>query len=109
MKKSGKNSFTGKSLVNLKQTFTYPNDGKIRFQIQLDKNGQVYEIRRSFAQIIKDAETKKRFVKVTLGERPRQLYDTVKGRPFEHAVPWILDYIENYIEIDDSTNPIKEA
>lgn len=97
----GKNPFAGKSLVNLKETFTYPKEGKVRFQIQLDKNGQVYEIRRSFAQIVKDAETKKRFVKVTLGERPQHLFGIIKGRPFEHAIPWIQDYIENYVETDE--------
>lgn len=88
----------GKKLINMKRTITYPNEGNIRFQISLDKNGQIYEIRRSFAQIIKDSETKKRFVKITLGERPRDLFDHIKGRPMELATSWIDAYVENFNE-----------
>lgn len=84
-----------KKVANFKQTFIYPNEGNVRFQVQLDKNGQVCEIRQSFAQIIKDSETKKRFVKVTLGERPRSLFDRVKGRPFALATSWIDAYISS--------------
>lgn len=91
----GKNPFAGLKVANFKKTLVYPNEGSIRFQIQIDKNNQIYEIRRSYAQVIKDAETKKRFIKVTLGERPKDLYERVKGRPLVHAVCWIEEYIES--------------
>lgn len=90
-----KNTFANKKLQNLKRTVVYPNSGDIRFQIQLDKNGQIIDLKQSFATIIKDSETKKRFVKVTLGERPQKLFDHIHGRPYDNALPWIDDYIEN--------------
>lgn len=88
------NPFAGTQPTNFKKTFIYPDSGNVRFQIRLDKNGQIFDIRRSFAQIIKDEETKKRFVKVTLGERPRLLFDYVKGRPFMNAVERINLVVE---------------
>lgn len=88
------NPFAGKKLVNFKSVFTYPQSGNIRFQIQLDKNGQIVDLVQSFATIIKDDETKKRTVKVSLGDRPKELFDHVHGRPFKVAEPWIDDYIE---------------
>lgn len=97
----GKNPFAGKKLVNFKEIFIYPKDGAVRFQIQLDKNGQVYEIKQSFAQVIKDSETNKRFVKVTLGDRPINLFEHIKGRPFNLAIPWIMDYIDNIPEYSE--------
>ena len=89
----GANPFAGLKVANFKKTLVYPNEGSIRFQIQFDKNNQIYEIRRSYAQVIKDAETKKRFVKVTLGERPKNLFNRIKGRPFINATYWIDEYI----------------
>jgi hypothetical protein len=94
----GQNPFAGKKLVNYKDTVIYPKQGSIRFQVQLDKNGQIYDIHQSFAQIIKDSETKKRFIKVTLGDRPKKLYDLIKGRPIRSAVWRIDDYIANMVE-----------
>ena len=96
----GKNPFAGKKIANFKKSLIYPSEGNIRFKIDIDKNNQVYEIRQSFAQIIKDEETKKRFVKVTLGERPRDLYERVKGRPLEIATYWIDAYVENMSPIE---------
>lgn len=95
-----KNSFKGKHLVNFKSTFIYPDNGTVRFQIQLDKMGQVCAINQTTAQIIKDDETKKRHVRVLIGDRPQKLYEVIKGRPFALAIPWIDDFIENYSEID---------
>lgn len=66
-------SFSNAKIKNFKKVVTYPNSGSIRFQINLDKNGQVYDIHQSFVSIIRDVETKKRYVKVTLGDRPRLL------------------------------------
>lgn len=86
---------TGSKVKSFKQILTYPNDGAIRFQIKLDKNGQVYDIHQSFAQIIRDSETKKRFVKVTLGDRPQHLFERIKGRPFELTTDRIDSYIED--------------
>lgn len=93
---AGQNPFAGLKVANFKKTFVYPNEGSVRFQIQIDKNNQICDIRQSFAQIIKDAETKKRFVKVILGDRPKGLYDRIKGRPFPTASYWIDDYVLNH-------------
>jgi hypothetical protein len=95
-----KNSFAGKKMWNYKNTFTYPNHENIRFQIQLDKMGQIYDIHQASVEITKDLETKKRNIKVTVGDRPQKLFEIIKGRPYDLASPWIDDYIENYSEID---------
>lgn len=84
---------TGSTVKDFRQILTYPNDGTIRYQIKIDKNGQVYDIRQSFAQIIRDSETKKRFVKITLGDRPAILFDKIKGRPFA----LVTDRIDSYV------------
>lgn len=89
----GKNPFARKKIVNFKQTLTYPNQGDIRFRVQTDKNGQVYEIRQTTAQVIKDPESKKRFVKVLVGPRPQRLFERIKGRPLTLALPWIDEYV----------------
>ena len=83
----------GSTIKNFRQVITYPNSGTIRYHIKIDKNGQVYEVRQSFANIIRDSETKKRFIRITLGERPLLLFDKIKGRPFTMAT----DYIDSYI------------
>ena len=70
-------SFSNAKIKNFKKVVTYPNSGSIRFQINLDKNGQVYDIHQSFVSIIRDVETKKRYVKVTLGDRPRLLFERI--------------------------------
>lgn len=92
---NGNNPFAGKKMFNLKRTIIYPNEGKVRFQVELDKNGQVYEIRHSFATIVKDSESNKRFVKISLGKRPRALFEHIKGRPFALATAWIDDYVSS--------------
>lgn len=89
----GQNPFAGLKVANFKRTLIYPNEGTVRFQIQIDKNNQICEIRRSYAQIIKDAETGKKFFKVTLGDRPRDLFDRIKGRPLTNATYWIDEYV----------------
>lgn len=86
-------SFKGKHLVNYKRTFIYPDNGTVRFQIQLDKMGQVCAINQ-----VQDNKTC--HFKVIVGDRPQKLYEVIKGRPFALATPWIDDYIENYSEID---------
>lgn len=100
----GKNPFAGKKLINYKKTVIYPNSGNIRFSVQLDKNGQVCEIKRSYAQIIKDPETNKRFTKITLGDRPRALFEHIKGRPFELATSWIDIYVNETHEEKSAEN-----
>ena len=87
-------SFSNAKIKNFKKIVTYPNSGSIRFQINLDKNGQVYDIHQSFVSIIRDVETKKRYVKVTLGDRPRLLFERIYGRPCELTTPWIDNLIE---------------
>lgn len=87
-------SFSNAKIKNFKKVVTYPNSGSIRFQVNLDKNGQVYDIHQSFVSIIRDVETKKRYVKVTLGDRPRLLFERIYGRPFELITPWIDNLIE---------------
>ena len=89
----GQNPFAGLKVANFKRTLIYPNEGTVRFQIQIDKNNQICEIRRSYAQIIKDAETGKKFFKVTLGDSPRDLFDRIKGRPLANATYWIDEHI----------------
>ena len=89
----GQNPFAGLKVANFRKTLVYPNEGSVRFQLQIDKNNQICEIHRSYAQVIKDAETKKRFVKVTLGDRPKDLFDRIKGRTFIDATYWIDEYI----------------
>ena len=93
----GQNPFAGLKVANFKRTLIYPNEGTVRFQIQIDKNNQICEIRRSYAQIIKDAETGKKFFKVTLGDRPRDLFDRIKGRPLANATYWIDEHIAKCI------------
>ncbi len=93
-----KNSFTGKKLLDFKGTFTYPNHGNVRFQIQLDKMGQIYDIHESKVEITKDPETKKRQVKVIISDRPQKLFEKIKGRPYNLATPWIDNYIESLSE-----------
>ena len=97
----GQNPFAGLKVVNFKRTLIYPNEGTVRFQIQIDKNNQIYEIRRSYAQIIKDAETGKKFFKVTLGDRPRDLFDRIKGRPLANATYWIDEHIAKCISSEE--------
>ena len=97
----GQNPFAGLKVANFKKTLIYPNEGTVRFQIQIDKNNQIYEIRRSYAQTIKDAETGKKFFKVTLGDRPRDLFDRIKGRPLTNATYWIDEYIAKCISSEE--------
>lgn len=97
----GQNPFAGLKVANFKRTLIYPNEGTVRFQIQIDKNNQIYEIRRSYAQIIKDAETGKKFFKVTLGDRPRDLFDRIKGRPLANATYWIDEHIAKCISSEE--------
>lgn len=87
-------SLSGAKVKNFKKVVTYPNNGSIRFQIKLDRNGQVYDVHQSFVSIIRDVETKKRYVKVSLGDRPRLLFERIYGRPFELITPWIDNLIE---------------
>ena len=97
----GQNPFAGLKVANFKRTLIYPNEGTVRFQIQIDKNNQICEIRHSFAQVFKDAETGKRFFRVTLGDRPRDLFDRIKGRPLSNATYWIDEYITNCISSEE--------
>ena len=97
----GQNPFAGLKVANFKRTLIYPNEGTVRFQIQIDKNNQICEIRRSYAQIIKDAETGKKFFKVTLGDRPRDLFDRIKGRPLANATYWIDEHIAKCISSEE--------
>ena len=90
-----KNPFAGKKVVNFKKDIIYPYSGSVRFQICLDKNGQVYEIQHTYANTIVDPLTKKKFTKIIIGERPKELFNRIKGRPFELACPWIDDYIDS--------------
>lgn len=96
MKKTNPNNpFAGTKVLVLKDTFTFPKQGKVRFQVQLDKNGQVHDIVRTYAQVITDGG--KKIVKVSTGERPRRLFERIHGRPFENAVDWIFAEIENVL------------
>lgn len=97
----GQNPFAGLKVANFKRTLIYPNEGTVRFQIQIDKNNQICEIRRSYAQIIKDTETGKKFFKVTLGDRPRDLFDRIKGRPLANATYWIDEHIAKCISSEE--------
>lgn len=89
------NPFAGNKLLSLKDTFIFPKQGKIRFQVQLDKNGQVHDIVQTYAQVIKDGG--KKTIKVSTGERPRRLFERIHGRPFENASDWIFAEIENIL------------
>ena len=97
----GQNPFAGLKVANFKRTLIYPNEGTVRFQIQIDKNNQICEIRRSYAQVIKDAETGKKFFKITLGDRPRDLFDRIKGRPLSNATYWIDEHITDCISSEE--------
>ena len=97
----GQNPFAGLKVANFKRTLIYPNEGTVRFQIQIDKNNQICEIRHSFAQVFKDAETGKRFFRVTLGDRPRDLFDRIKGRPLSNATYWIDEHIAKCVSSEE--------
>lgn len=93
---SNNNPFAGKKVLNFKREIMYPKTGETRFIINLDKNGQICEIRKSTAHHIEDTETGeiKRIYNVT---RPKKLYTRVYGRPLELAIIWIDEYISQAV------------